>query len=1098
MHKHGALSLAIFGALLLGLTDTAAAQNNTLLVSSTSLSFTFQTGAAAPPPQSLSLVSSGASLAFNASASTVSGGNWLSIGATHGATPATLSVSVNPSGLATGSYQGAITITSGGASDGPITVPVSLTVTSSSQLTFAPSSLSFSFQVGGATPPNQSLSVGTTGSPLNVTVTGTAAGGQWLLLAPLTGTTPAAINVGVNPAGLAPGTYNGAVNIAAGGAANSPVSVPVTLTVSANPQLMVSPSSLQFNFQTGGAAPANQILSVTSSGSSALSFAAISSTNSGGNWLVPATFSGTTPASFTVAVNPSGLAPGTYTGSITLTSSGASNAPVTVPVTLIVSSNPLLGVSPSTLAFNFQTGLANPANQTLTVTSTGAAVNFSVSSATSGGGNWLFVGPLTGATTGTVIVAVNPSGLAPGTYNGSITLTSASTANLQTVPVTLVVSNNPLLTISPPALSFGFQTGTAVPAPQTVSVNSTGAPLTYTLTATTSSGGNWLAVTPNGGTTPSSFSVAVNPVGLAVGSYSGSITISANAAGNSPQTLSVTLVVSNTALIVASPQSLTFNSAGGVNVPIQNISLTSTDSTPVSFSVSAGTSAGGNWLLVGPLSGTTPSNLNVGVNPVGLSPGTYNGSVTITAPAAPNSPQTVAVSLTITSTISIAVAPASLSFSQVAGGQPPAAQTLAVSSSGGALGFTATASTNNGGGWLSVAPAGGTTPSSLTVSANGLGLSPGTYTGSVTIVATAAGNSPQTIPVTLVVTGQQALFVSPAGLTFNFQIGGSAPPAQTVSVSAAGGANLNFTAAAATTTGVNWLSVTPATGATPASLSVSVNPTGLQAGTYSGSITINSPSSANGAQTVNVTLAVTAAPPPSPVIISVVNAASFAPTAAAPGEVITIFGSGIGPATPAGGHITSGTLDNLVGGTQVLFDGIPAPLLYVSSTQINAVVPYEIEGRFSTQLQVAVQGTLSAPVSLRVVDTAPGIFTVNATGSGQGAILNQNFSLNGPANPAARASVVMIYATGEGQTNPLGVDGLITGNLLRHPRQAVSVTIGGQPADVVYAGSAPGFVSGALQVNARIPNGVAPGSAVPVVLTIGNASSQAGVTIAVQ
>ena len=93
---------------------------------------------------------------------------------------------------------------------------------------------------------------------------------------------------------------------------------------------------------------------------------------------------------------------------------------------------------------------------------------------------------------------------------------------------------------------------------------------------------------------------------------------------------------------------------------------------------------------------------------------------------------------------------------------------------------------------------------------------------------------------------------------------------------------------------------------------------------------------------------------------------------------------------------------------------------------------------------------------------------------------------------------MVLYATGEGQTVPDGVDGLLTGTTLRRPALPVSVTIGGQPAEVLYAGSAPGLVSGVLQVNARIPAGVTTGPAIPVVVTVGGASSQAGVTLAVR
>jgi uncharacterized protein (TIGR03437 family) len=128
----------------------------------------------------------------------------------------------------------------------------------------------------------------------------------------------------------------------------------------------------------------------------------------------------------------------------------------------------------------------------------------------------------------------------------------------------------------------------------------------------------------------------------------------------------------------------------------------------------------------------------------------------------------------------------------------------------------------------------------------------------------------------------------------------------------------------------------------------------------------------------------------------------------------------------------------------------------------------------------------------------PGVFTVDSTGTGLGAIVNQDGTVNGAVNPAARGSVVSIFATGEGQTSPPGVTGSVTGSGLKTPLQQVTVAIGGIGATVQYAGSAPGSVAGLLQVNAVVPAGVSPGSAVPVIVSVGGISSQAGATIAVK
>jgi uncharacterized protein (TIGR03437 family) len=228
----------------------------------------------------------------------------------------------------------------------------------------------------------------------------------------------------------------------------------------------------------------------------------------------------------------------------------------------------------------------------------------------------------------------------------------------------------------------------------------------------------------------------------------------------------------------------------------------------------------------------------------------------------------------------------------------------------------------------------------------------------------------------------------------------------------------------------------------------------------------------------------------------VLSAGSYLPGAVAPGELITLFGSGIGPAVAQqpSGSVTS----TVLGGTSVLFDGAAAPLLYAGSNQINAIVPYGVSGKTSTQLTITAQGKTIATVAQTVAATAPAIFTLNFSGSGAGAILNQDSSVNSPLNPAAKGTVISIFASGAGQTNPPGVDGQVTGTMLPTPLLPVTVQIGGLNAKVSYAGAAPGLVSGVTQVNALIPLGVNPGSAIPIVLNVGGVSSQVGVTIAIK
>jgi trimeric autotransporter adhesin len=150
---------------------------------------------------------------------------------------------------------------------------------------------------------------------------------------------------------------------------------------------------------------------------------------------------------------------------------------------------------------------------------------------------------------------------------------------------------------------------------------------------------------------------------------------------------------------------------------------------------------------------------------------------------------------------------------------------------------------------------------------------------------------------------------------------------------------------------------------------------------------------------------------------------------------------------------------------------------------------------------VVYQGNASAAFPIAISAVKPAIFTGNSSGSGQGAILNQDYSVNGPAHPAQRGQYVTIYGTGEGVTTPPGMDGRVSdtaGTPLPKVATSCFATIGGQPATVAYCGEAPGFTAGFVQLNVLVPDAVAPGSAVPVTITVGNVTSQSGVTLVVQ
>ena len=231
-------------------------------------------------------------------------------------------------------------------------------------------------------------------------------------------------------------------------------------------------------------------------------------------------------------------------------------------------------------------------------------------------------------------------------------------------------------------------------------------------------------------------------------------------------------------------------------------------------------------------------------------------------------------------------------------------------------------------------------------------------------------------------------------------------------------------------------------------------------------------------------------------LATVVNAASNLNGPIASGEIVVLYGSGLGPS-----KLTQFALDDrgLVGtdlaGTSVVFNGTPGPVLYTSPKQIAAVVPYSVSGT-SAHIDVEYEGLSSASIDVKLAPAAPAFFTEHSAGTGQAVAINQDGSLNSSTHPASAGSIVTLYATGGGQTSPAGVDGKPGRNPLPRPVLPVVVTIGGSIAKVNFAGGAPNLVAGVMQINVEIPSGL-PAGAASIVLEIGGIPSPSDVTIVV-
>jgi large repetitive protein len=812
-----------------------AAPSEALVASPGALSFSAQVGAAAPAAQSLTIGENPAgAVAFSVSADQ----SWISLSAGSGTTSGAISVGANISGLAAGSYSGHVNVSAAGVTNSPMSIPVTLVVAAAAPPTPSPyilqmsaSSMSFS-GAAGTVPACQSLVVfdSTPGKtpdlPISVSVDS-----AWLTISQnggpassqLAGWTAMQVQVCAKTAGLAAGTYNGHIieaetgpNAAGLTVNNSPFSIPVSLVVTAAPPtsaLTAAPSSLSFSGQVGAAAPATQSLTIGENPAGAVAFTA----SADQAWITLSATSGTTSSAIQVGANISGLAAGSYSGHVNVSASGVTNSPMSIPVTLVVAAaqTHALTAAPSAISFSAQAGAAAPAAQSLTIGENPAgAVAFTASADQA----WITLSATSGTTTGAISVGANISGMAAGSYSGHVIVSAAGMTNApMSIPVTMVVAaaQTYALTASPSALSFSATSGAALPAAQTLTIGDSPA---SALPFSVSADQTWITLSAASGTTSGSVQVTANTTGMAAGTYSGHVIISAAGVTNSPMSIPVSVVVAagtpSPYILQMTPSSLAFTGAVGSSPACQ--SLVVFDSTPgktpdLPISVSVDSA----WMTISQnggaassqLAGWTAMQVQVCVKTAGLAAGTFTGHIieTETAPNAAgltvnNSPFSIPVTLVVTAaqpTASLTAAPSSLAFTAVAGGAAPATQGLTIGENpAGAVAFTVTADQA----WMTLSAASGTTSSTIQVGANISGLAAGNYTGHVITTASGVTNSPMSVTVTLAVTAAQTnlLSVSPTSLAFgNINVGNNNTKSVTVTNSGTG----NVSISGITTTG---------------------------------------------------------------------------------------------------------------------------------------------------------------------------------------------------------------------------------------------------------------------------------------------------------
>ncbi len=548
---------------------------------------------------------------------------------------------------------------------------------------------------------------------------------------------------------------------------------------------------------------------------------------------------------------------------------------------------------------------------------------------------------------------------------------------------------------------------------------------------------------------------------------------------------------STTVTVTATPASASFSyQMGATSLPKpQKVSIKASSGT--SAFTTAVTDPSAMWLTVTPNSGQLPGSLSIYVNPTSLAVAQYTSSITVTLTDL-GTVLTIPVTLNVTpGSSTLSLSPTTLIFS--APPSPVSTQTLQLSTDREPISFTAA----SGATWMSVTPTVGVVlpggPITLTVSVDPTSLTPQStpYTGKITVTQVSGTSAAK---------GQSA--------TVSFTVSSSTPYIATVWP---GTLPLTSVAQTITITGGNFYNATVASlqgVATPLKTTV-LSPSALlaivPASQLTTAVTLNLvvtnplPGGASGPYSLTVANI--------PSIQAITNVASYGSASVSPGELVTIFGTNIGPAVPVPMSIVNGFVATSLGGVSLTIDDQPAPLLYVSPNQVTAQVPYEVTQGTGKQV-ILTNGTLSpANSTVTVTATAPGIFTADGSGENGAAALNFSattslYTLNTSSNAAYVGDTILLYLTGEGDYNPTlsPRTGLVVPTSLSplpELNPLPTVTIGGANATVAYAGPIVGSILGLVQINCVVPTGATTGKAVPVLVSIGSTSTQTGVTLSI-
>jgi len=1110
------------------------AWSQTVSVDPVELGFEVEVGAPSPSPQTFLVTSSPPGQQFSARAqSGLINPDWLSIFPEIATTPATVTAIVDSSRFDKVGSRSANVIVTLTQSQVQTAVEVTINVqapSSPATIDAAPSAIGFGATSGGLAPAPQTLIVRNSGGDImDYTVSISFPAGQpsgWLQVDPFEGsvssTGSVAHQVNLTSTNFPEGQYSANIliegqGLISGEAVNSPLAVPVTLTIGTAATISATPSSLSFFASEDGAFPEIQTMVIQNAGGGELAY----EIEPDQPWLFVQPLDGDAtggPVQHEVLPDTRGFTQGTFLANLVVASANAVNSPFLIPVRLTIGPPSQFFVLPTSVDFLAVSGTPLRQKRILSIVNNPLEPGSWSARVVEPQSKWLKLSSSEGEVPGQLVLEVDTTGLGAAALRATVEISSirgsAGGAQLSeeeprqgaacvgvsgaciAVPVGLAVINQPSrLGVAPRALRFEAIEDASEVIDQRIVVENRGGPvLKWDASVETENGEPWLSVTPRTEVAPTFVRATVTTTGLDAGVYQGKITVEA---GAQREEIPVSLLISpREGIVDLSRSAVYFETIEGdestltpASVNVFNRGLDSVGWT----ALTGGFTSGGAWLSVSPSTGlATPGETNqllLTPDAADLVPGLYGATVEVRS-VSRHSARFLTAMLRVkpsAQAVSRTMRPSGLAFVSNAGSTPSTQSLTAARNRPDVVSFQAAASTTTPGDWLSVAPARDSTDArgqtTLEVSVDADGLVPGVHRGLVSI--TYGDGLVLSAHVTLIVSASPAgactangIAVAPISPPMGFAAAGSRATAiEALLLDTCGRPVEDGAVLARFNTGDSAMPLRHAGGGLYTATWAPRN-AGSQA-----NILLDGLSGAFGDST-EIIGGVEGGSNPAIEPYGVVDGASFASgQAIAPGAITSLFGRNLTNETETAGEIP---LPEILAGVEVFAGGRAAPLYFGSRGQMNVQMPVELNPETTTQVFARSGGQYTVPEEVQLATANPGVFfNQAAVGPNRTVAQNEDLTLNSPGNPAAPGSAVTLYASGIGPTNPEVPSGEAAPDSepLARATSTVEATIGGEPADVLFLGLAPGFV-GLGQVNLRVPASAPIGAEIPVVIRV--------------